>query len=70
MQSAILNIHNTDRNQIASGQVSPYSAATNMGTLTWDPALAASCVPNVQQCAEVHDRDGNVAFNFKKGGHY
>lgn len=55
MQAALLNIHNTDRNKIATGSISPYTAAANMAAMTWDAGLAASCQTNVQTCTGQHD---------------
>lgn len=54
MQTALLNRFNTDRNRIALGQISPYTVANNMGTVSWDNNLAAGCTTNVQQCASTH----------------
>lgn len=55
LKQALLDKHNTLRNNIASGNLPNYKAAAKMPCLTWSDRLAERAMLNVRQCKMRHD---------------
>lgn len=49
----MLNKHNERRNQVASGQLSPFSQARRMAKLRWSDQMASLAELNTKQCKMV-----------------
>ncbi|XP_017017967.1 venom allergen-1-like [Drosophila kikkawai] len=66
-KTLIVKLHNTLRNNLASGKLTKYKPAKRMATMRWNNELATLAALNVKQCEMKHDACHNTK-TFKASG--